>query len=619
MKSRIIILSLFFILLSIPHSFPAEIKSSKNVLILFALSPSTPAYQVISDGIRSNLTNAYGDAVNLHMEYLEIERYPDQIYPCGKFELINQKYDKIDVQLLILVGVDIIRNVKKCASEKVLDLPAITVDYNLADVGIPLDLKLNDKNAIIGIKPNILGTIKSAVNLFPDRHHLYVISGTSNTDLMYLRIATEMIPLLDQNIKPTFINDISMDDALSLVRNLPDSSLIFIPGFNTDSKKVFYYNPEAIRLISQAANAPVFTISDMGFGDGALGGYILNFKKTGLLAGELAVKILNGMDPSSVNVVERDYYDQLYDWRELKRWNLAGSKLVPGGSKIEYEEKNFFKEYRWFIAAGILFLFLQSLLILNLVRLNRKQRLVTLRLIETENKFRELVNEDRLLRLSQLTASLSHELYQPLTAILSTAQAGLRFVDSGNLQPEQMKELFGNIVEDDKRTAAILSSIRGMMKLEKRDKEKIDLNQLLDEILNIYHSELIRNHIELDKILVEESVCIIADGVQIRQVIMNLVTNAIQSLDRKNKKTRKIIIREEVRDGEVTVHISDTGEGIPDEMMDKIFKPFITTKNIGTGIGLAISHTIIEDHQGRIWALNNPGGGATFAFSLKTC
>ena len=101
---------------------------------------------------------------------------------------------------------------------------------------------------------------------------------------------------------------------------------------------------------------------------------------------------------------------------------------------------------------------------------------------ETENKYRELVREDRILQIAQLTASLSHELNQPLTAILSNAQAGIRFVNSGNNTPELMKEIFENIVEDDKRTASILSSVRGMMKLEKREKEPLNLNLLVKEV-----------------------------------------------------------------------------------------------------------------------------------------
>lgn len=587
--------------------------------MIFAQGPTTPAYQVITNGIRSTLAEAHGDGLNLHLEYLEINLYADNEFPCEQFEYINQKYENIDIDLMICVGINIISNVKKCASNKIKDLPIITIDYDLKEYGILFPLKLNDINAVIGIKLNLLGTLKSAINLFPDRHHLYIICGTSNTDQLYLKITKDVIPYLDEQIVPTFVTNISMDDAISTVRNLPDSSWIFIPGFNMDSKKVFYYNPEAIRLISQAANAPVFTISDMGFGGGSMGGYILSFNKTGLLAGDIAVKILNGQDPNMVKVVESDYYDQLYDWRELKRWNLTGSKLIPGDGKIEFEEKNFINEYKWFITAGVLFLFMQSLLILNLIRLNRKQKIATQKLIETENIFHELVNEDRILRLAKLTSSLSHELNQPLTAILSTAQAGKRFIASGKLEPGLMNELFDNIVEDDKRTASILSSIRGMMKLEKREKEQVNLNELILEILEIYKGESIVKGIQINPDLPEEPICVVADRIQIQQVIMNFIINAIQSTGNSMVESKEIRVLLKHDDDTVTLSVKDNGMGIDEKIRDKIFRPFVTSKKEGTGIGLAISKSIIDDHGGKIWAENIPEGGAIFSFQLKRC
>jgi signal transduction histidine kinase len=386
-----------------------------------------------------------------------------------------------------------------------------------------------------------------------------------------------------------------------------------------DIKGVPYYNPESIRLISQAANAPVFAYSDMGFGEGAVGGYILSFSKIGPLAGETAVKILQGANPAEIIITEHDIYDYLFDWRELKRWGLAGSKLIPKGSTIRFEEISFFEKFRLIILIVVLFLVMQSLFIIFLVRLNRKYKQIAMQLIEAENKYRELVSEDRVLRLGQLTASLSHELNQPLTAILSTAQAGIRFVDSGNPEMDLLKELFQNIVEDDKRTASILSSIRGMMKLEKREKEKVNLNVLIEEIIYIFRGESTKKSIRLEMILSDQPVCIQADAIQIQQVIMNLILNAIQSIEKAHSDNRLIIISEIASHEYVTVSVRDYGEGIAAGIIGRLFKPFVTSKKEGTGIGLSISRSIIDDHQGKIWAENMPDGGALFAFSMKIC
>ncbi len=503
--NKIIIFSLlFFFYIQDIHADDA--KGNKNILVLHAMVPSTPAYRIITDGIRTKLTEGFGDHYNLHLDYLESERFPRGAYPKERFELFNEKYKDVDLDLLICIGVDIVDPVKKNASEKILNLPAIVIDFDLSEYGIKQDLVLNDKTVVIGLKIDVSGTLNSAVSLFPERTAVYFVMGTSKADLLYGEATRAAAKKFDQRITSHFLTGMSMDQVLDTVKRLPENSIIIIPSFNVDSKGVSYYNPESVRLISQAANVPVFAYSDMGFGDGSVGGHILSFKKIGLIAGETAIKILNGSDPASIKIGNRDIFEHLYDWRQLKRWGLAGSDLVPKGSRIMFEEVSFFKKFRIIIIATVIFLILQSLLIINLVRLNRKQKQVTAQLLEAENKYRVLIREDRVLRIGQLTASLSHELNQPLTAILSTAQAGIRFIDSNTLDPVLLQELFQNIVEDDKRTASILSSIRSMLKLEKREKERVNLNILVEEIINVYQGESVIKDIKLQMILPEQPV-----------------------------------------------------------------------------------------------------------------
>lgn len=616
-KTRILTLLICFIFLLGHYAKTQDAKPDKNILILFSLTPSTPAYFIIADGIRTRLHEAYGDYYNLHMEYLESERYPETNIRKERFEIFNTKYQYVPLDLLVCVGVNITESVKQYASEKLLALPVITIDFDGSAYGINFDLKLNEKTAIIGLKLDVKKTLDEALKLFPDRNDVYFIGGISSADRLYMQFTRTIADKLDKSVKCNFISDVSMDEILRLVRGLPDSSLIVVTGFNRDSKMVPYYNPESVRLIRQAASVPIFCYSDMGFGEGAVGGYILSFKKVGLLAGIAAVKILNGANPNSIKISKNDYYENIYDWRELKRWNLVDSDLIPRGSIIEYRESSFIRKYKLIISLGLIFFILQSLLIIKLIQSNRKKSLVTMQLLETENKFRDLVKEDRILSMGQLTASLSHELNQPLTSILSMSQAGNRYLESGKPDMEMLKEIFKEIADSDKRAAAILSSIRGMMKLEKKDKEKVNLNTLIEELIVIYGSEAIEKRVKLIVKLTEQPVYIIADQTQIQQVILNLISNASHSINKIKAKNNNIIISEVIDKGNVTVSVRDYGEGIPESIKNKIFKPFITSNEDGTGIGLAISHSIIDDHQGKIWAENMQGGGAMFSFSLK--
>ena len=220
------------------------------------------------------------------------------------------------------------------------------------------------------------------------------------------------------------------------------------------------------------------------------------------------------------------------------------------------------------------------------------------------------------MRLGQLTASLSHEINQPLTAILSNAQAGIRFIDSGEGDLNLLKQIFQKIVESDKRSASIIRSIRGMMKLKVREKAKVELNNLINEVIAVYQNEASRKNIILETNLWKEPIFVLADQIQIQQVLLNLIFNASQSLNKVIHSNKLLTISSSLLNEEAFVTVRDNGTGIDEAIKEKLFEPFITSKNTGMGIGLTISQSIIEDHQGKIWAENLPEGGAEFSFTV---
>ena len=616
LKIKIIAFVILFVLISTPFGNSQQTKVKKTVLIICGLSPTQPAYRLILGGIRQKLTEQFGDQYSLHTEYLETENYPKDTYPKEKFDIYNEKYREIKLDLLICVGRNAIGTIQKYAEDYLLDLPTVSIDFDFSNYGIKSDLRLNEQTAVIGIKFNFDNSLTTALSLFPETTTVYFVGGTTPFDKFLMSLAKEASKKINNEKETIFITDASMDKILHQVQSLPAGSLIFVPSFNTDLKMVTYHNPEAIRLISTNASAPVFAYSDMGLGDGEVGGYIISFERTGLLSGEYAVKILNGANPNIFSAIEKDYYDYVFDWRQLKRWNLVDSDLIPEGSTILFEESNIIDKYKWVGGLVLLFVVLQTLLIANLIRLIRKQKLMTQKIIETEGKYRNFLHEDRSLRLGQLTASLSHELNQPLTAILSTAQAGINFINSNEANPELLKQILQKIVDNDKRTASILGSIRGMLKLEYREKEKVNLNLLFDDIIAVYKSEASKYNIEINTSLPFEPVYVKADSVQIEQVILNLINNAAHSLQKNNTINKLITVSLSNNDDNVIVSVEDNGSGIDKSIKEKLFRPFVTSKEEGTGIGLVICRTIIEDHGGKIWADNLPDSGAKFSFSL---
>jgi len=588
----------------------------KKILVLFSLVPSTPAYRPILDGIRHELSTKYGDNFSLHIEYLETDRYPKGQYPQERFDVYNKKYAAVDVDLMICVGIDIVGTIRSLADEHLLNIPIVSLDYDFSKYGFPFDAEVNDKTTIIAVKVNIERSILTALELFPDTRNLYFVCGVAGLDRVFCTASRQAASVLNKNIRISIVTDLTMDETLRVLSGLPDSSLIIMTSFVQDADLVPYFNPEAARLFSKTAKVPVFTYTEMGFGEGIVGGYVIDFKKIGFLGGQSAVKVLEGAGADPVKYSEEDYYTCMFDDRQLVKWGIPTSRL-PAGSEILYRESTFFERYRYLFIVGIFFLLLQSFLIFSLILMYRRQRKMAIRLQQAENTFRDMVGEDRILRTGQMTASLSHELNQPLTAILTTAQAGLRVLDDPDLDKELLKEILSNIVEDDKRTAAILSSIRGMMELEQREKEKVNINGLIEEMVIIYRSEAIKKNIRFETDLLPQPVHVLADKPQIQQVLMNFITNAFYATLSAGNSNSRVVISEAVSGSMVSVSVRDFGNGIDHALMDKVFKPFVTNKKEGLGIGLSISKSIIDSHQGKIWAENVDDGGAKFSFSLN--
>jgi signal transduction histidine kinase len=215
-----------------------------------------------------------------------------------------------------------------------------------------------------------------------------------------------------------------------------------------------------------------------------------------------------------------------------------------------------------------------------------------------------------------LTASLAHELNQPLAAILSNAQAALRFLKSDKPDLNEFQEIMQDIISDDQRAGNVIRSLRSMMKREEGEKRPTILNDILNEVIQIFRSEAILRNLSIETELDGSLPPVFGDEGQLQQVVLNLITNGAEAMSRNPPEQRKLILRTQRKDHSIGVTVRDFGPGINKENLERIFQPFFTTKGTGLGMGLAVCSSIIKDHRGRIWAENNPDGGATFFIEL---
>jgi PAS domain S-box-containing protein len=240
--------------------------------------------------------------------------------------------------------------------------------------------------------------------------------------------------------------------------------------------------------------------------------------------------------------------------------------------------------------------------------------------LELQEQRAELAHVARLSVMGELAASLAHELNQPLTAILSNAQAALRFLRSQSGNIEEVHEILHDIVKDDTRAGEVIRRMRALVKKEELEFASLDFEALLRDVVTLVHSDTILHNVRISLEVENTLPPVQGDRVQLQQVVLNILLNAFEAMEKCPVREREVRLRAELESwNSIEVTITDHGIGLTGDKLDKIFQPFYTTKREGLGMGLSICRSIIEAHGGRLWAENNRDGGATFYFTLPVC
>ena len=708
----------------------------KNVLVVFSQAPGLPAYQIFFDNMSNTLRQRFSGPINFYVEYLDRGRFPSEDSLKQRFDLINQQYSNMKIDLLVLIGGDILAPVARYASPSFQGIPNIYVEFQIDHGSIPSFFQKSGSVGIV-LSIDLKTTLDTALKLHPQASELYVISGSSPADLSYEKMMRAVSPRYENKVRVTYLTGLSMEEMLEKVGKITENSIILYLAFQRDLRGVHYYPREILRVIAEKSKAPIYGIFDSYLGHGIVGGYIFSSEQVGSKVGELGVRILKGEHPDTLPIIRESMNVFMFDWQQLKRFGIKEANL-PSGSVVRYKQFSAWDLYGWYIIGGILFIVLQSAVVIYLIVLVRKQKHTEEQLRDAEEKYRSLYENapaayfsmspedgailqcnttaarlfgyekeelrnmrlldlcgphdmdkqeakkvfsrfrqgevlhnvelqmmkkdgeplwvklsiepvkdlhgnvaegrsividiteskrardeavlareelrrfERSSQLGELVASLAHELNQPLAAILSNAQLALRVLQSASPDLSLGLTILRDIVQDDKRAAGVITSLRSMVKKEKKVKEKLDINEVIQDVFALFHGEAIIRKVDIALDLDRSLPLINGDKVQLQQVVLNLFMNAADAMAEVSETSRKIMVRTCATDQAVRVAVRDFGPGIDPAKLDEIFQPFFTTKNTGMGMGLSVSNSIIRLHEGRIWAENNPDGGATF-------
>jgi PAS domain S-box-containing protein len=229
----------------------------------------------------------------------------------------------------------------------------------------------------------------------------------------------------------------------------------------------------------------------------------------------------------------------------------------------------------------------------------------------------ELAHASRLTTLGELTASIAHEINQPLAGIASNGAAGLNWLNRKKPDLNQARDAFSRIVRDSARASDVIRGLRALAKKSEPQLAKLDIDDLIREVLTLAGGELRRHGVLLQTELAASASPILGDRVQLQQVLLNLIMNGVEAMSGVTERARELVVSSSLADpGSVLVSVEDTGVGLDPAVAERLFEPFFTTKSEGLGIGLSICRSIVEGHRGRLWASPREPHGAAVRFTI---
>jgi len=364
---------------------------------------------------------------------------------------------------------------------------------------------------------------------------------------------------------------------------------------------------DVVDRLAAASPAPIYGAFETYIGHGIVAGNVYSYEARGRRMANLVQEALSA--PTEPIPLVTMVSSCIADATQLKRFGMAESDLPPG-CEIRFASPSLWREYRWYVVGALLALLAQSALILGLIFQRRGRRKAEQ---EARDRRSELTQASRLALAGEVTASIAHEINQPLGAILANAGAAEALLRRGMVSVDELHAIIADIKQADLRASEVIRRVRALVSSRESEHKAEDLNSTISDVLTFLQGEAERRGVIIDAALAPEMPRLVMDRVQLQQAIVNLCINAMDAMAETARERRRLGVRTGVRvEGGVEIVVTDTGPGIPPDQLPRLFESFFTTKAQGMGLGLSISRSIVEAHDGTLSAENIDGGGARF-------
>lgn len=579
---------------------PPEGGRETRVLLLYAEDRLAPAFVAQDEAFRNTLQSGWPTPIAFNTEYLEFLRRPGEAEQKLMIELLERKYHTRRPDLVVTSTSVGLQFVLANRARLFGGIPVVFMSVHRAPMArLPLPSDVTGT----WLSVDWAGTVDAALGLQPQVRQVLVVGGASSRDEIWLLNARAQLAPYENRLAIRYLAAPSLAQVLRTVATLPDDTIVLVGTVHRDATGQNFASRDAIARIAKESRVPVYGVLESLIGTGIVGGRVLSPFADGERAARLALRVLAGDHPGPpIDVTPAP----MFDWTQLRRWGFDETR-VPAGSVLRFRQPSLWEAYHWHVIGVTLVVLAQSGLIAGLLMYRRRRRQAERARLQAEEQTQrvreELAHTLRVTTLSGLVTAIAHEMSQPLTAIVTNAEATRRMVGPGADVDEARAALL-DIKSDAVRASQVLQRLRTLSRKVHVESRQIDLERLIDDTVALLRADIALRRITL---LVEPAKDalppVVGDPIQLQQVLLNVLVNATEAVTASPDGPREIVVETRIdQPGTVCVSVRDSGVGVDEEGLEQIFLPFVTTKREGLGMGLSISRTIVEAHHGRIWA-----------------
>ena len=589
------------------HAQPVQ--ENKRILMVYAHDPNAPGVVVFSGQLKAVVREQLPLA-EIYDEYLDVDRFPYSDRSAQLARYLAEKYQRRRPDAILTEGLPALRFVMEHLHGLFPDVPVV---YGAAFEPV-VDFSSLPAN-VIGRRQLVpfASTYSLARALQPDAERVVVVGGASPTDSLLTAEARRQITPLLNGTQLVLYQDWSYETLLDSLRHLPPRTFVLLSSFSRDQRGRRFVAGDLIASLARVASVPTYGLARNWVGDGIVGGGVMDFGDDGTRTGRLLVRVLRRTPNEPMPASEVAANRLVVDWRQLQRWGLSEDRIPPS-AEVLFRPPSLWERYRGAILAVLGLVIVESLLI-ALLLVERKRRVRAGRALEQSRG--QVEHMGRVATVSGLAAAVSHEMRQPLAAIRMNAEAGDLFLAQNPPDVDEAREALQAIVRDDVRATEVVEHFRDLLRRQDPINTTVDLNAVCRNTAKLVEHEVTGRRARLVLSLDPNVPPVRGDPVQLQQVLINLTLNALDAVTA-SASDREAAISTAMSNGDIEIHVSDTGPGLSPAFQQRLFEPFFSTKPHGLGMGLTIVRSIVERHHGSLRAENRSAGGALFTVTLPT-